>query len=134
MRLSAFSWQLFTRRLMSICYFFFSSRRRHTRYWRDWSSDVCSSDLTVPPIEEYLGEEILERIERVLGGRRPEVIGRFTQVLPNNWKLYVENVRDSYHASLLHLFFTTFELNKLSQKGGLIVSESGGNRVSYSAI
>src|SRR3712207_8850552 len=26
---------------------FFSSRRRHTRYWRDWSSDVCSSDLVV---------------------------------------------------------------------------------------
>src|SRR3712207_1652315 len=26
--------------------FFFSSRRRHTRYWRDWSSDVCSSDLS----------------------------------------------------------------------------------------
>src|SRR5258707_3847834 len=25
--------------------FFFASRRRHTRYWRDWSSDVCSSDL-----------------------------------------------------------------------------------------
>src|SRR3712207_9533173 len=25
--------------------FFFTSRRRHTRYWRDWSSDVCSSDL-----------------------------------------------------------------------------------------
>src|SRR3712207_7428052 len=24
---------------------FFASRRRHTRYWRDWSSDVCSSDL-----------------------------------------------------------------------------------------
>src|SRR3712207_8085799 len=28
-----------------IYFFFFSSRRRHTRYWRDWSSDVCSSDL-----------------------------------------------------------------------------------------
>src|SRR3712207_7288119 len=27
--------------------FFFSSRRRHTRYWRDWSSDVCSSDLAL---------------------------------------------------------------------------------------
>src|SRR5215203_6404866 len=26
-------------------FFFVSSRRRHTRYWRDWSSDVCSSDL-----------------------------------------------------------------------------------------
>src|SRR6185295_13689652 len=33
---------------MSLYYFFFffSSRRRHTRYWRDWSSDVCSSDLS----------------------------------------------------------------------------------------
>src|SRR5947209_17306884 len=28
-----------------ISIFFFSSRRRHTIYWRDWSSDVCSSDL-----------------------------------------------------------------------------------------
>src|SRR5690606_41144853 len=27
-------------------YFFFSSRRRHTRFSRDWSSDVCSSDLS----------------------------------------------------------------------------------------
>src|SRR5207245_6633963 len=28
-----------------MCYFFFSSRRLHTRCYRDWSSDVCSSDL-----------------------------------------------------------------------------------------
>src|SRR5438046_4635579 len=28
-----------------VCYFFFSSRRRHTRLVSDWSSDVCSSDL-----------------------------------------------------------------------------------------
>src|SRR5437762_8857131 len=28
-------------------FFFFSSRRRHTRYIGDWSSDVCSSDLVV---------------------------------------------------------------------------------------
>src|SRR5215217_943915 len=31
-------------KVINFC-FFFSSRRRHTRYWRDWSSDVCSSDL-----------------------------------------------------------------------------------------
>ncbi len=87
----------------------------------------------VPGIEDYLGEEICQRIERVL--HKPvEVIGRFTQALPNNWKLYVENVKDSYHASLLHLFFTTFELNRLSQKGGVIVDESGGHHVSYSMI
>src|SRR2546430_5957570 len=31
-----------------VCYFFFSSRRRHTRFDCDWSSDVCSSDLISP--------------------------------------------------------------------------------------
>src|SRR3712207_8867606 len=31
---------------MALSFFFFASRRRHTRYWRDWSSDVCSSDLS----------------------------------------------------------------------------------------
>src|SRR5207249_7057239 len=31
-----------------IFFFFFSSRRRHTRSKRDWSSDVCSSDLECP--------------------------------------------------------------------------------------
>src|SRR3712207_7711583 len=30
--------------------FFFSSRRRHTIYWRDWSSDVCSSDLATEQV------------------------------------------------------------------------------------
>src|SRR2546422_2682695 len=34
-----------------ICFFFFSSRRRHTRCSRDWSSDVCSSDLDLPTVE-----------------------------------------------------------------------------------
>src|SRR5690606_39868164 len=32
------------------CLFFFSSRRRHTRFSRDWSSDVCSSDLSFPHV------------------------------------------------------------------------------------
>src|SRR5256884_6140064 len=31
-------------------FFFFSSRRRHTRCSRDWSSDVCSSDLSLPGV------------------------------------------------------------------------------------
>src|SRR5947209_13722422 len=36
-----------------IVHIFFSSRRRHTRYWRDWSSDVCSTDLLL--VEATLG-------------------------------------------------------------------------------
>jgi len=87
----------------------------------------------VPPLEEHLGDEIYTRIRRVLNGRTPVVLGRYTQALPNNWKLYMENVKDSYHASILHLFFTTFELNRLSQTGGIIVDKTGGHHVSFSA-
>src|SRR3712207_5818941 len=43
-------------------FFFFSSRRRHTRYWRDWSSDVCSSDLVVSGML-YEDEEVWSEIE-----------------------------------------------------------------------
>src|SRR6266436_9172704 len=37
----------FIQLIFSFFFFFFSSRRRHTRCSRDWSSDVCSSDLPV---------------------------------------------------------------------------------------
>src|SRR5437870_12824548 len=46
-----------------LCVFFFSSRRRHTIWPRDWSSDVCSSDLTV----WLLKGNLPHRIVRVLG-------------------------------------------------------------------
>ncbi len=87
------------------------------------------SDAT-PDLETCLGPEILGKLRRVLDGRKLEIIGRFTEVLPNNWKLYAENVRDTYHASLLHLFFATFKINRLSQGGGLLVSPDGGSSVS----
>src|SRR3712207_8687151 len=44
--------------------FFFSSRRRHTRYWRDWSSDVCSSDL-VDQLSSFADE--VTRVAREVG-------------------------------------------------------------------
>src|SRR3712207_7252653 len=37
-----------------LLFFFFSSRRRHTRYWRDWSSDVCSSDLKILLVQNMI--------------------------------------------------------------------------------
>jgi phenylpropionate dioxygenase-like ring-hydroxylating dioxygenase large terminal subunit len=87
------------------------------------------SDET-PPIEEYIGVEVLARIERVL--RKPvRVLGRFVQALPNNWKLYAENVKDTYHASLLHAFFGTFRITRLTQGGGVVVSPDGGHHTSY---
>jgi anthranilate 1,2-dioxygenase large subunit/terephthalate 1,2-dioxygenase oxygenase component alpha subunit len=83
-----------------------------------------------PGIETFVGEEVLAQMRRIVDGRRVEIIGRFVEVLPNNWKMYAENVRDSYHASLLHLFFATFKINRLSQGGGLIISPNGGCSVS----
>src|SRR5260370_4936167 len=38
-------------------FFFFSSRRRHTRFKCDWSSDVCSSDLDYPGVTKVLCEQ-----------------------------------------------------------------------------
>src|SRR5256885_8401563 len=42
-------------------FFFFSSRRRHTRLQGDWSSDVCSSDLTDDPQQQTPRERSHER-------------------------------------------------------------------------
>src|SRR5206468_6674802 len=49
--------------------FFFSSRRRHTRSDRDWSSDVCSSDLV--PSAESAPELGFAPVQRPWSSRRP---------------------------------------------------------------
>src|SRR6266487_5864374 len=41
-----------------ICFFFFSSRRRHTRWTGDWSSDVCSSDLVIWIARQYAHHDV----------------------------------------------------------------------------
>ena len=83
-----------------------------------------------PPLAEYIGNLIGSRIGRVIRGR-PKVLGTTSQILHNNWKLYVENVKDTYHASLLHTFFTTFRLSRLTTKGGVAIAETGGHHASY---
>src|SRR5207249_7460924 len=50
---------------MLCIFFFFSSRRRHTRSKRDWSSDVCSSDLD---LDLDRGAEAVERVRELTGG------------------------------------------------------------------
>src|SRR5437660_9806167 len=54
--------------LVVLIFFFFSSRRRHTRWPRDWSSDVCSSDLTVDALanaNEVAPESLFTAFARV---------------------------------------------------------------------
>jgi phenylpropionate dioxygenase-like ring-hydroxylating dioxygenase large terminal subunit len=92
-----------------------------------------SLSAQTPHVEAYLGPKVAEHLKRVM--RAPvRVLGGYSQMLPSNWKLYMENVKDTYHASLLHLFFARFRLNRLSQEGGLIVDESGANHVSFTTM
>jgi len=83
-----------------------------------------------PPLGDYIGNLIGSRIGRVLRAK-PKVLGTTSQILHNNWKLYVENVKDTYHATLLHTFFATFRVSRLTAGGGVLVSDSGGNHTSY---
>ena len=87
----------------------------------------------VPSLEDYIGPEVLPRLKRVL--KKPlKLLGTYTQVLPNNWKLYMDNVKDTYHASLLHLFFTRFRINRLTQGGGVFVSADGAHHCTYTQM
>src|SRR5689334_24570542 len=72
--------------MLYIVFFFFSSRRRHTRWNCDWSSDVCSSDLELAPAGGTLpygatkrwGEQLLEtfqRYSRIVVLRLPSLYG-----------------------------------------------------------
>jgi anthranilate 1,2-dioxygenase large subunit len=83
-----------------------------------------------PPLSNYIGNDIGGRIGRVFRGK-PRVLGTTSQILHNNWKLYVENVKDTYHASLLHTFFTTFRLSRLTTAGGVAIADSGAHHTSY---
>src|SRR5256884_3986910 len=64
--------------------FFFSSRRRHTRCSRDWSSDVCSSDLLTaedtqdPLLHEFTSLRAALRMEHVTDG--PELLQNMQQI------------------------------------------------------
>src|SRR5205814_3731846 len=63
--------------VLFVLFFFFSSRRRHTRCLSDWSSDVCSSDLSVGrekrehPIGGEMSAETLHVVPRHRERRRP---------------------------------------------------------------
>jgi phenylpropionate dioxygenase-like ring-hydroxylating dioxygenase large terminal subunit len=84
----------------------------------------------IESVEEYLGPEMAEFIKRNLG-RPLRVLGTHSQIIHNNWKLYAENLRDSYHATLLHTFYTTFKVNRLDMDGGIILSDRKWHHISF---
>ena len=86
----------------------------------------------VENVETYLGPDMAAHVRRIFN-RPVEVIGYYHQMLPNNWKLYMENSRDPYHATILHAFYATFKLNRLSMLGGVSLGHNGWHNLLYSA-
>lgn len=80
-------------------------------------------DARLESLASHLGPMICAALERIFN-RPIEVLGNQRQLVRGNWKLYAENTRDPYHASLLHLFHCTFGLYRSSQTGCSIMSEN----------
>src|SRR2546429_3632399 len=87
-----------------MCFFFFSSRRRHTRCSRDWSSDVCSSDLLeaegLKPSFEADKATLLRRVAFDLTGLPPapaEVDSFMADHSPDAYEKRVDQLLGSPH-------------------------------------
>jgi phenylpropionate dioxygenase-like ring-hydroxylating dioxygenase large terminal subunit len=89
-----------------------------------------SFDPAAAPLGEFLGNRLVAHIGRTLN-RPYRILGRCSQTMRCNWKLYAENSRDTYHPSLLHSFATMFKLNRLSAEGGIEMDEAGWHHLVF---
>lgn len=85
------------------------------------------------PLEEYFGAEILREFNATFDGRKLTLLGHYRHSLPGNWKLYHENLKDPYHATLLHTFLVTFGLLVAGNKSLMLADPSGRHGVMASA-
>jgi anthranilate 1,2-dioxygenase large subunit len=80
---------------------------------------------TVAPFADYVGPSMRHYIDRLF--HKPIVyLGCTRQYSDSNWKLYTENVKDPYHASLLHLFTATFSIFRVGMKAHCAADDVDG--------
>ena len=78
-----------------------------------------------PSLADYIGPVMGGFIDRIF--HKPvEYLGCTRQYSNSNWKLYLENVKDPYHASLLHLFHTTFNIYRVGMKAHCVTDGEHG--------
>jgi salicylate 5-hydroxylase large subunit len=85
----------------------------------------ASFDAGLASIEDYLGASMLSYFDRVFDGRSLRVLGYMRQLVRSNWKLMFENIKDPYHASLLHVFLVTFGLFRADQPSAVKLDATG---------
>src|SRR5260370_9209761 len=79
----------------------------------------------MPSLEDYLGAEILTDFDATFDGRKLEKLGYYRNTLPANWKLYHENLKAPYHATLLHAYLVNFGLLVAGNKSVMLVDPTG---------
>ena len=81
-----------------------------------------------PSLESFLGDAICARLRRVFD--RPLVsLGYQRQRVRANWKLMIENVKDSYHGALLHAFNSRFGFFRSTQRGDVRMTQGGAHGI-----
>ena len=92
---------------------------RHGVIFASYATDV-------EPIEDYLTPEILTDFDVVFAGRKLKIHGYYRNELPCNWKMYHENLKDPYHATLLHSFLVVFGLLVAGNKSMMLADSKHG--------
>ncbi|MFT4581739.1 MAG: salicylate 5-hydroxylase large subunit [Gammaproteobacteria bacterium] len=85
----------------------------------------ASFHADTPDFASYLGDSNLHYFERVFDGRELRLLGHSRQLIQGNWKLMFENIKDPYHASLLHVFLVTFGLFRADQEAQVKMDDTG---------
>ncbi len=84
-------------------------------------------------LEAYLGPDITRHCDRLF--TKPiRILGYHRQCVYGNWKLYLENTRDTYHGSLLHDFQSTFGLSRVTQTGGVTMDARHRHNLTWSKV
>ena len=79
----------------------------------------------VEPLEDYIGPEVMADFDATFDGRPLKILGHYRNLIPGNWKMYHENLKDPYHATLLHTYLVVFNLLVAGQKSVMLVDSSG---------
>ncbi len=87
----------------------------------------------MPDLADYMGPEIVRDFDAVFHGKPLKILGYYRNTLPGNWKLYHENLKDPYHATLLHTFLVTFGLLVAGNKSQMICDATGRHGTMASA-
>jgi salicylate 5-hydroxylase large subunit len=89
----------------------------------------ASFDHSMPSLEDFLGENMVAYFDRVFDGRGLKVLGYSRQRIRSNWKVKFENLKDPYHASLLHVFLVSFGLFRADTPAKVEMDSTGMHAV-----